>query len=133
MTRANWRWWSLRSASNRNEERLRRPFAAHRGKQPPARSSVVARIMKKGAWLYAIAPAVCLLVFWRMPFIWFRGDDFAWLEMHLEVHDLHSLLSVLFRPEAQGTVRVLGDRIPFLILSGLFGTWAAPFRVLTLI
>lgn len=89
--------------------------------------------MKKGSWIYAIAPAVCLAVFWRMPFIWFRTDDFAWLEMHLEVHGLPSLFAVLFRPEAQGTVRVLGDRIPFLVLSSLFGTWAAPFRGLTLV
>lgn len=89
--------------------------------------------MKKSAWLYAIPPVVCLAVFWRMPFIWFRTDDFAWLGLPLQVHDLSSLLGALFHPEAQGTVRVLGDRVPFLALASIFGTWAAPFRALTLL
>ena len=83
--------------------------------------------MKRAA-CYLIPPLVCLAVFWRVPFIWFRTDDFGWLILPEHVHGLPSLLRALFHPEAQGTVRVLSERIFFLVLSSVFGVWAAPFR-----
>ena len=88
--------------------------------------------MKRGA-CYLAPPLICMAVFWRVPFLWFRTDDFAWLALHQSVHDLPSLGRALFHPEAQGTVRVLSDRLFFLILSSLFGDWAAPFRLCALI
>jgi hypothetical protein len=81
---------------------------------------------------YLAAPAFCLALFWRAPFIWFRNDDFAWLSLRAQVHDLSSLGYVLFHPAAQGTVRVLGDRLFFLTLTSLFGLHAGPFRLVTL-
>jgi hypothetical protein len=78
---------------------------------------------------YILIPAlVCLAVFWRAPFVWFRTDDFAWLGLRLEVHGPASLLRALFVPEAQGTVRVLSERLFFLVFSSIFGMHAAPFR-----
>jgi len=78
---------------------------------------------------YFLIPGfVCLAVFWRAPFVWFRTDDFAWLGLPLEVHGFRSLMRVLFLPEAQGTVRVLSERVFFLVFSWIFGVHAAPFR-----
>jgi hypothetical protein len=58
----------------------------------------------------------------------FRTDDFAWLGLRLEVHGLRSLMRALFLPEAEGTVRVLSERLFFLVFSTVFGLHAAPFR-----
>jgi hypothetical protein len=77
---------------------------------------------------FLIPGLVCLAVFWRAPFIWFRTDDFAWLGLRLEVHSVGSLMRALFLPEAQGTVRVLSERLFFLVFSSVFGLHAAPFR-----
>lgn len=60
--------------------------------------------------------------------MWFRTDDFAWLGLRLEVHGAGSLMRALFLPEAQGTVRVLSERLFFLVFSSVFGLHAAPFR-----
>lgn len=83
--------------------------------------------MKRGEY-FLIPGLVCLAVFWRAPFVWFRTDDFAWLGLRLEVHGLRSLAAALFRPEAEGTVRVLSERLFFLVFSTVFGLHAAPFR-----
>src|SRR5580704_14852891 len=87
--------------------------------------------MKRAAF-YLAPPLICLAVFWRVPFIWFRTDDFAWLWLPQSVHGLRSLIHALFHPEAQGTVRVLSDRVFFLVLSSVFGDWAAPYRICAL-
>jgi hypothetical protein len=80
-----------------------------------------------------VAPAVCLALFWRAPFIWFRNDDFAWLGLPLEVHNFRDLLHVLFVPRAQGTVRVLSERLFFLIFASAFDVNALPFRICALL
>ncbi|MDX2179412.1 MAG: hypothetical protein SFV18_07460 [Bryobacteraceae bacterium] len=67
--------------------------------------------------------------YWRTLGTWFRADDFAWLGLRLMVHRPGDLLTVLFAPMAQGTVRFLSDRAQFLILEGLFGLEALPFRI----
>ncbi len=82
---------------------------------------------------FLIPGLVCLAIFWRAPFVWFRTDDFAWLGLPLEVHGFRSLMRVLFLPEAQGTVRVLSERVFFLVFSWIFGMHAAPFRWLGLV
>jgi hypothetical protein len=83
--------------------------------------------LKRGEY-FLIPALVCLAVFWRAPFVWFRTDDFAWLGLRLEVHGAGSLMRALFLPEAQGTVRVLSERLFFLVFSSVFGLHAAPFR-----
>lgn len=79
-------------------------------------------------WLGA-APALGLLLYWRVPLIWFQNDDFAWLSLNRDVQE-HGLLHALFTPFAQGTVRVLGDRAYFLALWHIFGLNALPFHLL---
>ncbi|HLH43367.1 MAG TPA: hypothetical protein VKV74_10300 [Bryobacteraceae bacterium] len=84
--------------------------------------------MKKAGY-YLCAPAVCLALFWRVLFTWFRTDDFAFLANASSVHDLPSLLRALFQPAAEGTVRVLADRLNYLTFYWLFGVAALPFHV----
>jgi hypothetical protein len=80
------------------------------------------------AW-FATAPLICLAVFWRAPLNWFQNDDFAWLGLPLEVNRPADLLHVLFSPEAQGTVRVLSERVFFLTFSWIFGLHALPYHL----
>lgn len=80
---------------------------------------------------FLIPMLVCSAVYWRAPFIWFRMDDFAWLGLPQDAQRL-GVFHVLFHPEAQGTVRVLSERLFFLVLSAVFGLHAWPFRAISL-
>ena len=82
---------------------------------------------------YSIAPLVCLLLFYRVFNIWFLNDDFAWLGLPLSVHNPRSLARILFLPQAQGTVRVLSERLYFLVFSTLFGLNSVFFRAWSLL
>jgi hypothetical protein len=82
------------------------------------------------AW-YFLAPVIGLLLYWRVPLLWFQNDDFAWLSLDRDVRE-NGLLHALFTPFAQGTVRVLGDRLFFLACSGLFRLHALPYRLIEL-
>jgi hypothetical protein len=84
---------------------------------------------RHAGWLTA-APVLGLLLYWRVPSMWFQDDDFAWLSLGRDLHE-HGLWHALFTPFAQGTVRIL-DRIHFLALSESFGSWLPPYRVLGL-
>ena len=88
--------------------------------------------MKRAAY-YVCAPLVCLALFWRVPFTWFRTDDFGLLGLASTVHDVPSLSYALFHPVAQGTVRVLSDRLFYLGLYSLFGVRAGPFHIVVLL
>jgi hypothetical protein len=88
--------------------------------------------MKRVAY-YLCAPLVCLALFWRVPFTWFRTDDFGLLGLASTVHDMPSLSYALFHPVAQGTVRVLSDRLFYLVLYWLFGVRAGPFHIVVLL
>jgi hypothetical protein len=88
--------------------------------------------MKRAAY-YLCAPFVCLVLFWRVLFTWFRSDDFGLLALPSTVHGLSSLGVALFHPIAQGTVRVLSDRLYYLSLYSLFGIRAGPFHIVTLL
>lgn len=82
--------------------------------------------------VYFLTPMlVCVAVHWRAPFIWFRLDDFGWLGLPQEMQSLGAI-HTLFSPKAQGTVRVLSERILFLVLSGFFGLHTLPFRIVAL-
>lgn len=83
----------------------------------------------KTAGYYLCAPAICLALFWRVLFTWFRRDDFGFLVNASAVHDFASLARMLFGPTAEGTVRVLADRLNYLTFYWLFGVAAAPFHV----
>jgi hypothetical protein len=71
----------------------------------------------------------CLAVHWLALKTWFLGDDFAWLGLRLELHSPRDLVHILFRPEAQGTVRTISERLFFLIFYSIFGLHAPPFRI----
>jgi hypothetical protein len=85
------------------------------------------RAQRAAFWL--TPPLLCLALHWRGLFTWFNADDFAWLGLDLEVHRLHDLLSALFRPEAQGTLRPLSERAFFMAGYALFGLDALPFHI----
>jgi hypothetical protein len=84
--------------------------------------------MKRAAY-FLVAPALCLAAFWNVLFTWFLNDDFAWLSLRQDVHGLSDLMRALFHPQAQGTVRVVSERLFFLAGVSLFGIHAVPFRV----
>ncbi len=69
--------------------------------------------MRREAW-WCGPLLICLLMEWRGLASWLRADDFAWLALHPNLHDL-------FTPMAQGTIRPLGDRLFFMVGLGLFG------------
>jgi hypothetical protein len=60
---------------------------------------------------------------------WFVADDFAWLGLLPNVHSLHDLLSKLFSPAAQGTIRPWSERGFFLLFESLFGLDSLPFHI----
>ena len=95
--------------------------------EPRSKSDHAARI--RGIAYYAIPMLFCTAVHWLALKTWFYGDDFAWLGLGLRIHSAHDLLVVLFRPEAQGTIRTLSERLFFLIFSSAFGLAAPPFRI----
>ncbi len=71
----------------------------------------------------------CLAVHWLDLKMWFFADDFAWLGLRQELHTPRDLVHILFRPEAQGTVRTLSERLFFLIFYSIFGLHSPPFRI----
>ncbi len=77
----------------------------------------------------AVAPLLSLIVFHRSFSTWLLQDDFGWFALRDELHD-HGLLHALFHPYAQGTIRVLSERVPFLVFPAVFGLTPVPFRVL---
>ena len=99
------------------------------GRAPAEMTRGVTPAQLRRAACFLIAPAVCLILFWRVPGTWFLNDDFAWLGMPLEVHSLYDFFHVLFIPKAQGTIRVLSERLFFLTFSSVFGLHALPYRL----
>jgi hypothetical protein len=92
------------------------------------------RVTGAGAeWRWGLAAVILFALWLDWPGIktWFSADDFAWLGLRLHVHDFGTLVWALFHPFAQGTVRVLSERIYFLTLSSLFGLDAIPFHAVT--
>jgi hypothetical protein len=77
---------------------------------------------------YALPCVLCLLLYWRGFTAWFRADDFAWLGTGIYINNFHDLLTALFAPQAQGTIRPLSERAFFMVGFGLFGLDALPFK-----
>jgi hypothetical protein len=63
----------------------------------------------------------------------YRLDDFAWLSLRNTIGNGHSLLGALFSPQAQGSIRPLGERVWFLLASSLFGLNPFPPHLLALV
>jgi hypothetical protein len=80
-------------------------------------------------WWLALPPVVCIATYWLGLNTGFLMDDFAWLGLRLDVHKAADLLDVLFGPRAQGTVRVLSERVFFLVFTTIFGLDPLPFKI----
>ncbi len=78
-------------------------------------------------WLAAVV-ALCSIYFWGLK-AWFCGDDFAWLGLLRQTTSFPALLNVLFRPEAQGTMRFISERGFFVLFESLFGFDNLPWRI----
>jgi hypothetical protein len=63
---------------------------------------------------------------------WFQQDDFAWLHLNRWMPAGSSFWYQMFSPQAQGTIRPLGDRLFFTTIVKLFGVNAVPFHVVIL-
>ena len=78
---------------------------------------------------FSAAAVACVWLYWPGLITWFSNDDFAWLGLRLSIFNLDDLLSALFSPKAQGTVRPISERLYFLALEKLFGLEPLPFRI----
>ena len=83
-------------------------------------------ILNRASWLVA-ASAIALLfsISLRTEFL---QDDFGWLNLGTRFDAGESLWKLLFAPMAQGTVRTLSERIPFLVSATLAGLDSVPLR-----
>ncbi len=77
---------------------------------------------------YAVPILFCLLIHRLAVKIWFFNDDFAWLGLPLHLEKPGDIWEILFKPQAQGTIRTLSERLYFLTFASLFGLEAWPFR-----
>ena len=87
----------------------------------------VNRLSQVAYW--ATPPLLCLVIYWPGLKAWFQQDDFAWLQLRLEIGGWRDFLRLLVEPRAQGTIRPLSERLFFIIFSSLFGLDALPFRI----
>lgn len=89
------------------------------------------RTPRDWSWLWWTLPsiALCFVVYWNGIWAWFQQDDFAWLSLYSRVHQPSDLLSLVFAPAAQGTLRPFSERLFFIGLYSIFGLDALPFRV----
>lgn len=80
-----------------------------------------------------VAPLLCVAVYWHALNTWFQADDFAWLQLDSNLRGFGDLFDALFQPKAQGTIRVLSERLFFLVLKALFGPNALVFHAVLLL
>ena len=87
------------------------------------------RLSWRDAWLIAPALALTAWLDWQGLKSWFQQDDFVWLSLGGRIHSFLDLLDAVFRPAAQGTVRVFSERAYFLLLERWFGLDHRPFHL----
>jgi hypothetical protein len=92
----------------------------------PAQPGAAAQHWK---WWLALPPLACIVTYWLGLNTGFLMDDFAWLGLRLDVRRAADFLDVLFGPRAQGTVRVLSERVFFLVFTAIFGLNPLPFKI----
>ena len=79
-------------------------------------------------WL-AIPPLFLAWLYSRSFRIWFREDDFPLLGWVRQTESFHDFLGLFYLPYAQGTIRPLSERLPFLVAWTLFGENCVPLRI----
>ncbi len=87
----------------------------------------MSRVARAAYW--TVPSLFCIALYWLGLKTWFLQDDFAWLSLNRQLQETGDLWSLLFTPQAQGTIRPLSERAFFLALHGLFGMDALPFRI----
>ena len=81
-------------------------------------------------WAALLFPVLVSLYLFRRSFrIWFLADDFAWLGLRLSLFSFGDLMTALFSPMAQGTIRTLSERLFFLSFESLYGLESLPMRL----
>ncbi|WP_031500945.1 hypothetical protein [Bryobacter aggregatus] len=81
--------------------------------------------------LVSIASLVSLgILFWFGLHAGYVQDDFAWLNLNSRLLQGDGLSTLLFAPMAQGTVRTLSERLPYLLSAHFFGFDPLPMRIL---
>lgn len=81
-------------------------------------------------WATLLFPVLVSLYLFRRSFrIWFLADDFAWLGLRLSLFSFGDLMTALFSPMAQGTIRTLSERLFFLSFESLYGLESLPMRL----
>ncbi len=81
-------------------------------------------------WAALLFPVLVSLYLFRRSFrIWFLADDFAWLGLRLSIFSFGDLMTALFAPMAQGTIRTLSERLFFLSFESLYGLESLPMRL----
>lgn len=92
--------------------------------------------MRRPGWrdAWVVLPALVALAWldWHGLRSWFHQDDFAWLSLGARTRSFEDLIEALFRPAAQGTVRVFSERLFFLVLERMFGMDHRPFHLVVL-
>ncbi len=89
-------------------------------------------LQRRDLLLWLLAPALMLWLDWHGLRSWFHQDDFAWLSLGRQLEEAGGLRRALFEPAAQGTVRVLSERLFFVSLERLFGLDHRPFHAVVL-
>jgi hypothetical protein len=79
-------------------------------------------------WL-AVPPLFLAWLYSRSFRIWFREDDFPLLGWVRQTQSFHDFLGLFYLPYAQGTIRPLSERLPFLVAWNLFGEDCVPLRI----
>lgn len=79
-----------------------------------------------------LATAFVIGVYWPAIHFTYRLDDFVWLSFGRSLGGDRGLLWAFFSPQAQGTIRPLGDRLWFMLASSWFGLNPVPFHILAL-
>jgi hypothetical protein len=96
----------------------------------PEKWSVSLRFSRAKSAAYWLAPILFgLVLYWPGVTTWFQKDDFAWLGLRGMVHSFADLRWALFTPLAQGTLRILSERVFYLLFTSLFDLNALPFRL----
>lgn len=80
----------------------------------------------------AVAATLVVILYWPALDSAYRLDDFAWLSLRNTIASGRGIWWALFSPQAQGTIRPLGERLWFLLSSSLFGLNSVPLHVLAL-
>ncbi len=73
--------------------------------------------------------AFLFAVYWYGLKNWFEQDDFAWLSLHSQVNSFGTLLTAMFEPMAQGSIRPWSERGFFLLFYSLFQDNALPYHI----